>query len=1162
MHRKRVFTRLLLAALSLSAACGDGSGPVPQPEPQPGSLSIGTSSLAFSVQAGATAAPQSTVLSNAGAGSLSWSASPSAGWISVNVAGGVLPASQSATLGIGVNPAGLVAGSYSGTVTISAPGASNAPQSITITLTITPPPALGVGAVTAFFSAAQGTDPAPQSITVGNTGGGTLVWQASESLSWLSVSPVGGSLAAGQSAPLSLTASTAGMAPGTYSGAVTVAAPGASNAPQVITVTLVVEAPPAAVLAVSAASLAFTSQQGTNPAGQGLTLTNSGVGTLTWTAAEALAWLVGSPGSGSLAAGQSAALNLSVNTAGLVAGVYSGDITITAPGAGGSPVRVGVTLTVTPGPPPAALVVAPAALSFTAVQGSNPASQTVTVSNTGGASLSWTASEPLAWLVGSPASGTLAAGANATMNLAVNTAGLAPGTYMGALTVTAAAATGSPRTVALTLTVTPPPPQPALDVAPLALTFSVQQGSNPANQSVAVTNTGGGSMSWVASESLSWLTGSPAGGTLAAGQSATLNLAVNAASLAPGSYTGTVAVTATGAVQSPRNVAVTLTVTAPPALIVTPATLAFSAKENQNPAPQPLAISNGGGGTLAWTVSENLAWLSAAPSSGSLTGGGSASPAVMVNGAGLAAGTYTGTIEVSATGATGTPRSVAVMLTVERDLLPPPSLQGPADGAGGVSTTPAFSWSAVAGANRYWLMVATDPSAFPADPDAETCPGCVVSGNTGQTTHTLPASFAYGGRAATLTANTQYYWKVQAWNDSPARQGAYSEAHSFRTAAPAPALRIDGQLSSTRAVGETFTTTGSGFTPSGTVTRWLRDPSGNSLILSPTLRADGAGAISWLYTPGCTAVAGTSTLWVVDDATGVETNRVSQTVTGGCNPSISSISPGSVPNDNQPRELTINGSGFATPVRVFFRVVGGQTYEIGAGDILSVSPNAVRVRVQLGSTPATWMAKVRNPNGVESNEQAVTVTGTSTGFTWPVDPSNGSNGYNGACGDWPGNPTGCFWLSANGWRDAQPFRRNLSSLGYHLGADWNLGSGSNDANLPVYAVADGVVSSVRTNVSGWGNIVFVRHNTSSGTFTSMYAHVNWNPAGPPAEGQQVSRGQQIARIGNGNGLYPYHLHFEIRNGDNTQPGPGYTSSNSGATPQSQVDPNVFIASHR
>ena len=150
------------------------------------------------------------------------------------------------------------------------------------------------------------------------------------------------------------------------------------------------------------------------------------------------------------------------------------------------------------------------------------------------------------------------------------------------------------------------------------------------------------------------------------------------------------------------------------------------------------------------------------------------------------------------------------------------------------------------------------------------------------------------------------------------------------------------------------------------------------------------------------------------------------------------------------------------------------------------------------------------------------------------------------------------------WRDVQPFLRHYSTdyRGYHLGADWNFGSGADDKNKPVHAIADGVVSGVVANASGWGNVIFLRHQLPIGTLTSMYAHVNWSPAGPPALHSTVVKGQEIARIGNGNNLYPYHLHLEVRGGDNTVVGSGYSGVQVAKPPQGQIDPNIFTSTYR
>ena len=89
-----------------------------------------------------------------------------------------------------------------------------------------------------------------------------------------------------------------------------------------------------------------------------------------------------------------------------------------------------------------ALAVTPATLSFTATAGgANPAGRTLSVANTGGGTLSFTASTDAPWLSVSPGSGT----APAELTVSADIAGLAPGTYNATVTVSAAGATGSPK---------------------------------------------------------------------------------------------------------------------------------------------------------------------------------------------------------------------------------------------------------------------------------------------------------------------------------------------------------------------------------------------------------------------------------------------------------------------------------------------------------------------------------------------------------------------------------------------------------------------------------------------------------------------------------------------------------------------------------------------
>jgi len=198
-------------------------------------------------------------------------------------------------------------------------------------------------------------------------------------------------------------------------------------------------------------------------------------------------------------------------------------------------------------------------------------------------------------------------------------------------------------------------------------------------------------------------------------------------------------------------------------------------------------------------------------------------------------------------------------------------------------------------------------------------------------------------------------------------------------------------------------------------------------------------------------------------------------------------------------------------------------------------------------------------------------------FTWPVDPQNTSNGRVGKCNDWGKDPQGCYWLSdtstvaSSVWRDVQPFQVHYYKLmkGYHLGADYNIGSSNTDRGKYIYPTSKGEILEVLENVCGWGNIIFVRHDPSFGTYTSMYAHVEWLDGKKQVKGASVDSTVPFAKIGigawdcgkNNKGSYPAHLHFEIREGVSVVPGRAYTSSIVEKGQQGQIDPNAFISNH-
>jgi glucose/arabinose dehydrogenase/PKD repeat protein len=212
-----------------------------------------------------------------------------------------------------------------------------------------------------------------------------------------------------------------------------------------------------------------------------------------------------------------------------------------------------------------------------------------------------------------------------------------------------------------------PPPPPNLSVSPTSLSFSGGVGApNPASKTVAVSNTGGGTLNFSASDDASWLTVTPATGTAPRD----LTVSVDVSGLAAGTHTATLRVESAGANGSPRLIPVTFTVEPPqpPVLSVTPTSLSFSATVGgAQPAAQNLNIANTGGQTLSFTTSDNASWLGVTPASGTAP----ATASVSVTHAGLTAGTYTGAVTVTGAGANGSPATIPVTLTVSDP--PPPN---------------------------------------------------------------------------------------------------------------------------------------------------------------------------------------------------------------------------------------------------------------------------------------------------------------------------------------------------------------------------------------------------------------------------------------------------------------------------------------------------------
>ncbi len=141
--------------------------------------------------------------------------------------------------------------------------------------------------------------------------------------------------------------------------------------------------------------------------------------------------------------------------------------------------------------------------------------------------------------------------------------------------------------------------------------------------------------------------------------------------------------------------------------------------------------------------------------------------------------------------------------------------------------------------------------------------------------------------------------------------------------------------------------------------------------------------------------------------------------------------------------------------------------------------------------------------------------------------------------------------NAKGYYNAQSFGKNN-----HLGDDWNAVTGGNsDLGDPIYSTANGYVNFTEDIKGGWGKVIRIWHLTIDGKIIeSLYAHCDKILV---TKGTFVKKGQKIGTIGNADGQYLAHLHFEMRDNINLSIGQGYSLDDEG-----YIDPTKFIKQNR
>lgn len=308
-------------------------------------ISVDPSGVSFSLgQGDTTAVSKSILIANNSETAQSFTASASASsttdWLSVSPTGGSVPFGTT-SLSVTVNPSGLNAGAYTGAVALTFTPSGQS-FSIPVVATVNSN-AQGLALSQTGFrfqTSAGGGTPPPQTLSVLNSGTGSLPYSASvttlSGASWLSISPSGGTATHSRS-PMTISVDPTGLAEGTYYGQVHITSTGASNSPQVANVVLDVAAAgqdlgalvqPTGVIFVTAA----TPAGGTNPPAQTVTVTTPDTTPLAFSTTVSFQngsnWFSVTPANSSVSASNPVQLQIQPLAGGLPTGVYIGDLAL------------------------------------------------------------------------------------------------------------------------------------------------------------------------------------------------------------------------------------------------------------------------------------------------------------------------------------------------------------------------------------------------------------------------------------------------------------------------------------------------------------------------------------------------------------------------------------------------------------------------------------------------------------------------------------------------------------------------------------------------------------------------------------------------------------------------------------------------------------------
>ena len=562
-------------------------------------------------------------------------------------------------------------GTFSGTITISSNDPNSATQTLSVSITVQPPPVpeISVQQTAVNFGTIDAGQTGEQTITIQNTGTADLEITGIESdVSGLKFDTTTFTLAPNGSQTVTITFPSS--AEGTFSGNITISSNDPDRATQTLSVSVIVQPPPAPAISVQE-RVDFGTVTFAQSVQKTFTITNTGTARLEITGIESdVSGLTFDTTMFTLDPGGSQTVTVTFPSS--TEGTFSGNITISSNDPNNGTQTLSVSVIVQP-PPVPAISVQQTAVDFGTVAFAQSVQKTFTIQNTGTAPLEITGIESdVSGLTFDTTMFTLEPGGSRKVTVTFPSS--TEGTFSGLITISSNDLKRGIQTLPVSVTVQPRP-VPAISVQQTAIDFGTVAFAQSVQETITITNTGTAPLEITGIESdVSGLTFDTTMFTLEPNGSQTVT--VTFPSSTEGTFSGNITISSNDQERGTQTLSVSVIVQPPPApaISVQQTAVDFGTIESGQTGQQTIAIQNTGTADLEITgIESDVSGLTFDTTMFTLAPGGSQT--VTVTFPSSTEGTFSGLISILSNDPERATQTLSVSVIVQAAPVPAISVQ-------------------------------------------------------------------------------------------------------------------------------------------------------------------------------------------------------------------------------------------------------------------------------------------------------------------------------------------------------------------------------------------------------------------------------------------------------------------------------------------------------